>query len=93
MRRYLLGAVTLGALVFAQGSLRAQDMDHDHDHPVARAYYDSVHRDTHHWDDHEVTAWKGYRDEHHVKVVEFDKASKRQQQAYWNWRHDHPDQH
>ncbi len=85
----------LGSLAIAQGPLRAQDHDHDdhdHDHPAARVYVDREHGDKHEWNDHEATTWNSYRSEHHVRTTDFDRASKRQQQAYWNWRHEHPDE-
>jgi len=53
--------------------------------------YDSHHKDYHNWDDHENRAWGVYLTNNHKKQREFKKASKREQNNYWNWRHSHPD--
>jgi len=53
--------------------------------------YDRDHKDYHHWDDHENQAWHSYLAEQHRKEYEFAKANKKEQEAYWNWRHSHPD--
>ena len=92
MRRFLLIAL-LGAFPAVMVPVNAQDHDDHHDNVEHKKYYDRDHKDSHDWDDHEATAWNQYRDDHHVKQVEFAKATKRQQQDYWNWRHDHPDAH
>lgn len=95
MQRFFLATIALWTLAIVPNSVRAQDMnhDHDHDHQAARVYYDRVHKDKHEWNDHEAAAWNGYRDEHHVKQTDFARANRRQQQNYWNWRHEHPDNH
>jgi len=56
-----------------------------------RGFYDRDHKDYHKWDDHEQSAWSRYLAEKHRKEHEFAKASHKEQQQYWNWRHDHPD--
>jgi hypothetical protein len=53
--------------------------------------YDREHKDYHHWDDHENAAWHRYLAEQHHADREFAKASRKEQAAYWNWRHSHPD--
>lgn len=53
--------------------------------------YDPVHKDYHHWDDHENAAWHRFVAERHWKDHEWAKATRKEQDAYWNWRHDHPD--
>jgi hypothetical protein len=53
--------------------------------------YDRDHKDYHHWDDHENQAWHRYLAEQHRQEHEFAKANKKEQEAYWNWRHSHPD--
>jgi hypothetical protein len=97
MRRLLLGAMLVGALSIAPNTLRAQDHDHDHDqnheNTGRKTYYDSSHKDRHEWNDNENSAWTRYRGEHHVKQSDFANTNKRQQQNYWNWRHQHPDEH
>lgn len=53
--------------------------------------YDPAHKDYHHWDDRENAAWHRFIAEKHWKDHEFAKATRKEQEAYWNWRHDHPD--
>jgi hypothetical protein len=55
-----------------------------------RRYYDRTHKDYHTWDDNEGRAYQRYQSEHH-QTRDFHRLSRRQQTAYWNWRHSHPD--
>jgi hypothetical protein len=89
MKRLLLG-ITLGSALFIPATLTAQQ---DHRTEGTKSYYDAAHKDQHEWNDNEAAAWNRYRDEHHVKQSDFARANKRQQQDYWNWRHQHSDQH
>ena len=96
MRRFLIGTMMFGTLAIAPVMLTAQDHDGDRDHRddhAAKVYYDRTHRDKHEWNDNESSNWDRYRTEHHIERAEFERASHRQQQNYWNWRHDHPDTH
>jgi len=90
MKRLLLG-VLLASALFVPTALTAQEDAHRSE--GARTYYDAAHKDRHEWNDNEQASWNKYRDDHHVRHSDFSKASKRQQQAYWNWRHEHSDQH
>ncbi len=88
MKRLISSTLLFGALAMAPVCMIAQD------HPVAqKVYYDKTHKDSHTWNDNETTAWTQYRTDHHVKQAEFARATHKQQQDYWNWRHDHPDAH
>lgn len=53
--------------------------------------YDRNHKDYHNWDDRENTAWNSYVSENHKKQHEYKRASKKEQDNYWAWRHSHPD--
>ncbi len=53
--------------------------------------YDRDHKDYHNWDENENRAWGNYLTENHKRPHDFNKASKREQSSYWNWRHAHPD--
>lgn len=44
----------------------------------------------HTWSDSENTYWHQYLKEHHKKDHEWNKASKKEQAAYWKWRDQHP---
>lgn len=77
----ILLAATLGAPVVMVTACAAQD----------DRVYDRDHKDYHHWDSHENQAWHRYLAENHRKDHEFAKADRKEQQEYWNWRHNHPD--
>src|ERR1700761_6730660 len=53
--------------------------------------YDSHHHDYHNWDDREDRAYRRYLTEKHYEYVEYQKQQHRRQEAYWKWRHHHPD--
>ncbi len=95
MKTLLLSTLMTGALCLSPNLLNAQDHDHDQERHESnsRTYQDTVHHDEHQWNDNENTAWNRYRTEHHVKQNDFSRANRKQQQAYWNWRHEHGDNH
>jgi len=77
----------LAAPVVTLAGPATQDQDnHDRDR-----VYDREHKDYHQWDDHEKDAWGRFLAEKHRKEHEFAKASRKEQDEYWNWRHSHPD--
>jgi hypothetical protein len=92
MRRLLLAGVLAGALSMGTTALRAQEHHPDERNAQTRTYADSNHV-KHEWNADEDSAWRRYRGEHHVKQEEFGRASRKQQYAYWKWRHEHPDRH
>jgi hypothetical protein len=53
--------------------------------------YDSHHRDYHNWDDHEDRAYRRYLAEKRYEYREYQRQSHRRQEAYWQWRHHHPE--
>ena len=63
--------------------------DHDQDH---KRYYDKTHKDYHNWDDNEQKNYTVYLNEKHIKVHTFTRARPSEQQQYWAWRHEHPDE-
>ncbi len=65
----------------------AQDRDQDH-----RRYYDKSHKDYHTWNDSEQKSYGVFLNENHLQVHVFAKAKPSEQQKYWAWRHDHPDE-
>jgi hypothetical protein len=78
--RLLLAAVLLAPLTVAP-SLFAED----------RTYHDKAHKDDHHWDAHEDKAYSIWLEQNHRKHAEFSRLNARDQQSYWNWRHQHDD--
>jgi hypothetical protein len=83
MKRFF-GALILGTILITPVAIQAQD---------AKKYYDRDHKDYHAWNDNENTSYHKFLTEKHYKDHEFTKAPKKEQQEYWNWRHDHPDAH
>jgi hypothetical protein len=55
-------------------------------------YYDKQHKDYHEWNANEEKSYSVYLGEKHITVHTFQKAKPKEQQDYWNWRHQHPDE-
>jgi hypothetical protein len=85
--RYIAFAV-LGLALSAPAAIITSAAPQD-DHRV----YDRSHKDYHHWDANEDKAYHRYFDENHHEYREYGKLNKKDQNAYWAWRHDHPDEH
>jgi hypothetical protein len=49
--------------------------------------YDDDNKDYHNWDDRENERWHEYLKENREKDHEFKEAEKKEQAAYWKWRH------
>jgi hypothetical protein len=56
-----------------------------------KRYYDKAHKDYHTWNDDEQRNYTTFLNENHIRPHDFAKAKAAEQQRYWNWRHDHPD--
>ncbi len=56
----------------------------------SKRYYDKGHKDYHTWDSSEDSAYKRYQSQHHEKR-DFTQLNSKRQTAYWNWRHNNPD--
>jgi hypothetical protein len=90
MKRYfniaLAGTALIAGLAVAPPFAQAQD------HKDATVtYHDKKGNDDHQWNDHEDKAYAIYQHDNHKKAVEFGKLKESDQQAYWNWRHEHSD--
>ena len=92
--RILSSMLLMGALAAPLG-LQAQDRDdHDRDdHAKNQRVYDRDHKDYHQWngnEDHMYRQW--YTESHNGKEYrEYNKLKSKDQNAYWNWRHQHGD--
>jgi hypothetical protein len=92
MYRYFKLTLLCAALVLPIAT-KAQDRDDQRDkRQEVRHYEDRAHHDSHEWNDREDQAYKRYLRERRKKDHDFEKASKREQKDYWNWRHNHPDE-
>ena len=88
IKRTLL-ILPLSAALMVSTNLLAQDHD---DHRDDRHHvYDKSHKDYHDFDEHEDRAWRVYLQQQHRSYIDWSRASERQQQDYWNWRHNHSD--
>jgi hypothetical protein len=80
----------VAALLLATGLLAAPlVMADDHD---THRYYDKNHKDYHQWNDNEEHSYGLFLNENHIQVHAFRKAKPAEQQQYWQWRHEHPDE-
>ena len=82
----LLSASLMVPITIAPIALRAQD------HNAARTYHDKQHNDDHAWNGQEDKAYRIYAKQNHRKSTSFVKLNDSDQQNYWNWRHEHPDE-
>jgi hypothetical protein len=82
----LIAAFGVSALVPA--TVFAQDHDHEraeHEHRV----YDRTHRDYHNWNRDEDHVYREYLVQRHRRYRAFERLTRAQQRAYWQWRHEH----
>jgi hypothetical protein len=59
--------------------------------PHRNDYYDSVNNDHHSWNSHEEVVYRGWETNQHMDHVTFNRRAPAEQNAYWSWRHQHPD--
>jgi hypothetical protein len=52
---------------------------------------DEWHGDRHRWDSHEDVVFRAYLTENHREYRPFDRLSRDEQRAYFDWRHAHPE--
>jgi hypothetical protein len=83
----LLSVVSLAPVSVLPGTALAKD-NHRNDE---RKYQDARHHDEQVWNDHEDRAYRVWLRERHRKYNDFARLHARDQQAYWDWRHDHSD--
>jgi len=57
----------------------------------ARRYRDAKHKDEHEWNNREDQAYRIWAQENHRKYNDFSRLGSRDQQSYWDWRHNHSD--
>jgi hypothetical protein len=53
--------------------------------------YDRDHDDWHNWNRDEDRDYRRYLSQRHEQYRDFQSLGGDEQNAYWNWRHDHPD--
>jgi hypothetical protein len=76
-----------GATALVPVCASAQD---SHDRTThERRVFDRNHRDYHVWNNDEDRVYREYLTQQHRKYRVFTRLNRKQQQEYWNWRHDH----
>ena len=87
MHRFLvLGALVLSTTLISPVIARDYDANHQE-----KRYYDRGGKDYHTWNDNEDRAYRSYLQEQHRDYRDFNKVKRSQQQQYFTWRHQHPD--
>ena len=65
--------------------------EHRQDDKDSKRVYDRDHKDYHNWDSNEDQHYRQYLVERHREYQPFLEVKVKDQKAYWNWRHAHPD--
>jgi hypothetical protein len=85
MKRFLiLSALALSTMMIGPVTARAGA-------PSEKRYYDKSGKDYHTWNTNEDHAYRAYLTEQHQQYRDFNKTNRGQQQQYFAWRHQHPD--
>ncbi len=86
----------LGGSALLPATALAKDHDKHKSHGRAlghekqeRRMYDRAHRDYHVWNNDEDRWFREFLTERHRPVIPFSRLNRKQQHAYWQWRHDH----
>ena len=88
-RRTLSALTVMAALagsLFLPGTALAKNPKHKVKHDAR--VYDRAYRDYHAWNGDEDRFYRAYLAEHRRPYVTFSRTNKKQQHAYWQWRHD-----
>ena len=88
MTKRFLSALLLSGALLAPTVILADDA-----HISNKRYYDMEHKDYHQWNRDEDQAYRQYLQENHKPYRDFNRLKRNDQTRYWNWRHDHGDQH
>ena len=93
--RILSSMLLMGALA-APLAVQAQDRDDKHDRDDQaknQRVYDSNHKDYHTWNDDEDRNYRQWYTQKYKgrEYREYNRLNKKDQAAYWNWRHQHGD--
>jgi ABC-type nickel/cobalt efflux system permease component RcnA len=93
--RILSSMLLMGALAAPLG-IQAQERDEHHDRDDRdknQRIYDRDHKDYHNWNDDEDRNYRQWYSQKYNgrEYREYSRLNKRDQSAYWNWRHQHGD--
>jgi hypothetical protein len=79
-----LSAFPLGSTALAQ----QRDLRPERRLRIERHFYDTEHRDYHEWNAEEDRLYRSYVTARRGVYRDFSRLSKRDQRAYWQWRHE-----
>jgi hypothetical protein len=88
--RFLAG-LSLGIAMIAPIVAVAQDHPYNKKYYDNKRYYDRAGRDYHNWNEGEDRAYNSYLTDRHLPYREWRTVKGPDQQAYFTWRHAHPD--
>jgi hypothetical protein len=92
---FLAVALTTPSAIHAQNDRRdiqrQEQQNQRQEQQNSRRYHDSRHNDDHEWNGHEDQAYRMWAQQNHRKYNDFDRLRARDQQSYWDWRHNHSD--
>jgi Ni/Co efflux regulator RcnB len=92
MMKQFLSAIVLSSALIVPAALALDDHDRDDRERVrVHRYYDRKHHDYHEWNERENRAYRHYIEEQHRQYREWNAVPRRDQAAYWQWRHEHMD--
>ena len=86
---FLSAALMAPMGAFAMAAPQDDHERHEQEERRERRVYDPYHKDYHNWDDRENGAYRRWHEDRHDAYVDYDRLKKRDQRAYWNWRHEH----
>ena len=90
----LAAPTAMQAAAKPQENGRQEEQRHEeqrHEENERNRVYDRAHNDYHNWDDREDHSYRVYLTERHREYHPFAELREKEQRAYWNWRHSHPD--
>jgi hypothetical protein len=92
---FFLLSAALAAPSVTSAAAKPQDNgrqeEHQRDNNDRNRFYDRQHKDYHNWNDNEDRSFRVYLGERHREYHPFVELRVKEQNAYWKWRHRHPD--
>jgi NADH dehydrogenase/NADH:ubiquinone oxidoreductase subunit G len=85
---FLTAALSAPAAIVTRAASQDEHRDEHHDQ---KRVYDRVHKDYHNWDGDEDRYYHQYFTENHREYRDYSKLNRKDQDAYWTWRHEHGD--
>jgi hypothetical protein len=92
-KSFLASLFVSAALLAPLGAFAMAAPQDDHDRHEReereRRIYDPYRKDYHNWDQREDSAYRSWLNERHEAYVDYNRLRRKQQSAYWRWRHEH----